>query len=156
MCLFQNQLKHKKCKSKSFFFSLRQLDESINRFSCSCLIGVHRLVCGWMMDGCKPAWRFCALKSSGEVEIQGIIKNIEKETKGRKGNSSPFLEPEPLTRNGCLSVFVFPAEMCTITVTKQNLPLHNRPAQTLSLRPRACCCACQTRTHQRVEGSKID
>lgn len=108
------------------------------------------------MDGCKPAWRFCALKSSGEVEIQGIIKNIEKETKGRKGNSSPFLEPEPLTRNGCLSVFVFPAEMCTITVTKQNLPLHNRPAQTLSLRPRACCCACQTRTHQRVEGSKID
>lgn len=130
-----------------FFFSFFYLNEFC------------RLVGGWQIE----EWRLAKLpggsvlcRAAPRLRFRELLKNILKETRRRKANSSPFLEPEPLTRNGRLSVFVFPAEMCTITVTKQNLPLHNRPAQTLSPRPRAPCCACQTRTHQRVEGSKID
>lgn len=47
----------------------------INWFSFCCLIGAHRLVCGWMINGWMQT---CleVLKSGREVEIQGIITNI--------------------------------------------------------------------------------
>lgn len=80
---------------------------------------------------------FSKLRWRGQIQVE------KKQTK--KANSPPLREPDQITENGStLSVFVFLPEICTFTVTKQNLPLHNRPTKTLRCGLRLVLYMCQT------------
>lgn len=64
-----------------------------------------------------------------------------------KPNSPPLLEPDLTAENGSKLSVCFPLESCTFTVTKQYLPLHNKPTKTLRLWPVGLSFVCQTCTH---------
>lgn len=91
-------------------------------------VHVHYIIRPGVASWLNPPPRIASLHSGGEV------RPASRKTK-TKQNSPPLQQPDLLAENGSTLCICFPPESCTLTVTKQYLPLHNRPTKTLLFGP---------------------